>query len=129
MQRCSEWMKRLGAAGGAARLAAIYGDVPSLLENRRAAILTAVRRFSDAFGDQRVTIYRVPARISLNPHSDHQGAWVPYGTHARELIAVCAPADGGQFEIVNTDPAVASPLYFDLGEEIAVAPEAWKEGW
>lgn len=126
---CSELQRRLSAPDGAAWLAATYGDAPALLQERRQAWLAVLRRFDEAFGDMPVGLYRAPSRISLNPHSDHQGAWVPYGTHARELVCACAPDDGGEFAIVNTDPVFASPLRFRLDEEIGRAPAAWERSW
>jgi N-acetylgalactosamine kinase len=129
LQLCSESIRRFEGSDWARDLGPTYGDRPALLAERRAAYLEALGRFLDAFGDLPVAIYRCPARISLNPHSDHQGAWVPYGTHARELLAVCSPTEHGSFEIVNVDPRYASPLAFSVEEEIAAAPDAWNAKW
>lgn len=128
LQPCTTWIEQL-RSGGPAQLAGIYGGPEGLLQERRRAYLQALQRFLDAFGDRPVAIYRAPARISLNPHSDHQGAWVPYGTHARELIAVCAPNPDGVYEVVNTDVSFDELLSFNMDEEIAVAPDAWERGW
>jgi hypothetical protein len=113
----------LQAASGA------YGRDGSIWEERRSAIIRVVRRFLDAYGDVPCALYRAPARLSLNPHSDHQGAWVPYGLHIRELLCVVAPAPDGRFEVVNTDASFAPQLEFSPEVEVARAPERWAEGW
>src|SRR4051794_31241179 len=77
----------------AATLAGAYGAEPALLSERTAAAVRTLDRFLDTFGDLPCALYRAPARLSPNPHCDHQGAWVPYGLHCRELLAVAAPAD------------------------------------
>jgi N-acetylgalactosamine kinase len=109
------------------RLTSVYRD-PLVCRERAAAAVGVLNRFLEAFGDAPCALYRAPARLSLNPHTDHQGAWVPYGLHVRELLGVVAAADEG-FEIVNTDPSFAPRLAFSPAEEIGRAPAAWREGW
>jgi len=111
------------------RFAGAYGHDASAHEERSVALTRVLRRFLDAYGDLPCAVYRAPARLSLNPHSDHQGAWVPYGLHLRELLSVVAPAPDHQFELVNTDSSFAPLLSFRADEEIARAPEAWEAGW
>jgi N-acetylgalactosamine kinase len=88
-----------------------------------------LERFREAYGDLPCSVYRAPSRISLNPHSDHQGAWVPYGCHSRELLTAVALTDDDRVEIVNTDSSFAERLSFSVDEEIGRAPVAWREGW
>ena len=113
-----------------ARLAAVYGEDEALLRERREAAEAALWRFLEMYGDQPCALYRVPARISLNPHSDHQGAWVPYGLHARELLLAVSPDPSSRsLGIVNTDPTFTELLHLRLEQEITRAPDSWNEGW
>ncbi|MBI3910523.1 MAG: hypothetical protein HY320_06250 [Armatimonadetes bacterium] len=129
-RRCSEWRRVLRDGAAACRiLSPVYGYCPRTLAHRRRRWLEVLDRFADQFGDRPVRLCRSPARISLNPHCDHQGAWVPYGTHAREVVAVCGTIPCGPFEITNVDPACQPLLRFRVDEEIAVAPGAWEQGW
>jgi len=109
-------------------LAQRYGDEPAVLEERAHAVVKALRRFLEAFGDQPCAVYRAPARISLNPHCDHQGAWVPYGLHVRELVAAVGYTSDDRVEVVNTDASFAERLGFTVGEEAARSPR-WLSGW
>src|SRR4051812_38410438 len=84
-----------------ARLAETYGPEPAVLEDRRRAAVRTVGRFLETHGDLPCALYRAPARISLNPHCDHQGAWVPYGLHVRELLSAVAPTDDDHVEVTN----------------------------
>jgi N-acetylgalactosamine kinase len=111
------------------QLASVYGADAERLAERRGELARTLERFLEAFGDLPCAVYRSPARISLNPHCDHQGAWVPYGLHRRELLYIAAPVDDDRIELANVDPAFAPLLAFSMGEEIARAPAAWAEGW
>lgn len=74
-------------------------------------------------------MFRVPARIALNPHCEHQGAWVPYGTHRRELIAVVGARHGDLFTLTNVDPGYRERVSFRLRDEVEFAADAWRRGW
>jgi N-acetylgalactosamine kinase len=131
---CEASRLRAGLAAGDAglrqRFVATYGSDPGLLEERREAALAALDRFLAVYGDQPVTLLRAPARLSLNPHCDHQGAWVPYALHARELLAVVAPdVNTDHVSITNVNGHYAPLVSFRVEEEIARAPEAWARGW
>lgn len=106
-----------------------YAGNPGVCGERARAAVQVLDRFLEAFGDAPCALYRAPARLSLNPHSDHQGAWVPYGLHIRELLSVISPAEDDRFEIVNTDPTFTEQLSFSISQEIDRAPEAWETGW
>lgn len=131
LQRASELRHRFANPDALLqeRIQAAYAGAPEIGRERAAAAVRVLDRFLDAFGDLPCAVYRAPARLSLNPHSDHQGAWVPYGLHVRELLAVVSPAPDDRFEIVNTDPTFADRLTFSLAEEIERAPECWETGW
>lgn len=111
------------------RLGAVYGNEPGILRERAAAAVAVLERFLDAYGDRACALYRSPSRISLNPHSDHQGAWVPYGLHVRELLTVVSPADDDRVEITNCDPTFSSRLGFSVEEEIGRDRAAWEQDW
>lgn len=127
----SELRRRFAEPDAALReqLARVYGADPAVCAERAQAAMRVLERFVDAFGDARCALYRAPARLSLNPHSDHQGAWVPYGLHVRELLSVVSPTEDDCFELVNTDPTFAERLTFSASEEIERAPEGWHAGW
>jgi hypothetical protein len=87
------------------------------------------RRFLADRGDRDVYAFRAPARIPFNPHCGHQGAWVPYGTHRREIICLAAARTDDVVTLTDFDPSHASPLSFGLHTEISVASDAWRRGW
>ena len=110
-------------------LSEVYGPEPAVLRERAGAVVRTLNRFLGDFGDRPCAVFRAPARISLNPHCDHQGAWVPYGLHLRELLSVVAPAEDDRVEITNLDPQFAPRLAFSVEEEIARDREAWAADW
>ena len=130
--RCSSLVRLLEAGGPDIRqtLAQVYGaQATSVMEERRQAWSRVARRFLQCWGDREVSAVRAPARIALNPHCEHQGAWVPYGAHRRELICVVGPRPDGVVTLTNVDSTHRSGLSFLVREEIAVAPDAWQRGW
>ena len=80
---------------------------------------------SSSGGDRRVRVFRAPGRIALNPHCEHQGAWVPYGTHRREILLVVGARSDDLFTLSNLDPSHrrASQLRFQSGFYGASTPE------
>lgn len=131
LPRASELRSRFLAqdADLVACLGEAYGDDPAALNGRMTAVVDALDHFLASYGDLPCAVFRAPARLSLNPHCDHQGAWVPYGLHIRELLAVIAPTLDDRFEITNTSPVFEPRLAFDADEEIARDRDAWNEGW
>ncbi len=110
-------------------LAAAYGPDPDVLRERARAAAEALRRFLETHGDLPCTVYRAPARLSLNPHCDHQGAWVPYAPHVRELLCVAGPTLDESFSITNVDSRFREQLTFSVPEEIERGRSGWSEGW
>jgi len=111
-------------------LALTYGSqAAEVSEERRQAWARALRCFLEAHGDRDVLTFRAPARIALNPHCEHQGAWVPYGTHQRELICVMGRRPDDVVTLTNLDAAHRRGLSFRVQDEIAVARDAWQRGW
>jgi galactokinase len=110
-------------------LSAAYGPDPAVLTERCRAVVRTLDRFLDQFGDQPAAVYRAPARLSLNPHCDHQGAWVPYGLHVRELLSVVAPGPPDEIRMGNVDPSFEEDLRFRLSDEIDRDSLAWERGW
>jgi len=106
-----------------------YGPDQQFILGRCEAIARALERYLELFGDDPVALSRTPARISLNPHCDHQGAWVPYGCHGREIILVCSPIEEDRVCIGNTDLSFSPLLEFCPATEVRRAPEAWARGW
>jgi len=130
--RCSSLLRLLEDGGSDARaaLSRSYGPrVPGGLDERSNAWVCVLRRFHTCWGDREVHLLRAPARISFNPHCEHQGAWVPYGTHRREIICVAGARPDDVVTLTNLDPSHTNPVSFSLHGEIAVAPAAWRQGW
>jgi galactokinase len=129
---CSSLVRLLERQGPDMRqaLALTYGSQGGgASEERRQAWARALRYFLEAHGDRDVLTFRAPARIALNPHCEHQGAWVPYGTHQRELICVMARRPDDVVTLTNLDAAHRRGLSFRVQDEIAVARDAWQRGW
>ena len=130
--RCSSLLRLLERGGPDSHhaLAQTYGtQATGIIEQKRQAWLRAVRCFLERWGDGDVLAFRAPARIALNPHCEHQGAWVPYGTHQRELICLLGARRDDLITLTNLDTSHRGGLSFRVREEIAVAPEAWRSGW
>jgi N-acetylgalactosamine kinase len=112
-----------------ALLARLYGPDETLWAARTRLWRAALTAWRAAYGQGDVLLARAPGRISLNPHSDHQGCFVLYGCHAREMVVVAGRRDDDRFRLVNADPAYADDLAFGLREELDRAPAAWARGW
>ena len=130
--RCSDLLRALD--GGSAMIrrtfARAYGsDQAALVESRRSACRQVARRFLESFGDRHVRVFRVPGRIAFNPHCEHQGAWVPYGRHRREIVFMVSPRRDDLFTLSNVDSSHRQKLSFRLGQETELAPDAWGRGW
>jgi|WetSurMetagenome_2_1015567.scaffolds.fasta_scaffold49569_2 galactokinase len=111
-------------------LSRVYGESDEqVIEGRRHALRDLARQFFLQWGDREVRVFRAPGRIALNPHCEHQGAWVPYGTHRREMIALMSPRPDDVFTLTSVSPDHKKKMSFRLREEIALAPEAWQAGW
>ena len=110
-------------------LTGLYGPDADLWRPRLALWRAALERYATRFGDHEVVLCRAPARLSFNPHSDHQGSFVLYGCHHRELVVVAGASADGRTHLVNADFSHAQDLAFNLTAEIGRAPVAWRGGW
>ena len=113
----------------AVRLEAAYGSDGEIHRERAAAAVRTLEHYLESYGDGPCRLYRAPARLSLNPHSDHQGAWVPYGLHVRELLCALSLSDDDRVEITNVDPTFESRLTFAVSDEKARDPHLWSTDW
>ncbi len=130
--KCSSLVRILEGRGPDVRRALLltYGSQGAeVSEVRRQAWVRALRCFLECHGDRDVLTFRAPARIALNPHCEHQGAWVPYGTHQREMTCVAAMRPDDLITLTNVDAAHRRGLSFRVPDEIAVASDAWQRGW
>lgn len=130
--RCLELLRLLEHDRAEAREALSHAyrtGARARLEDRRQAWARVARRFLERWGDREVLAVRAPARIALNPHCEHQGAWVPYGTHSRELLCLAGARSDDTVTLTNLDPTHRGDLSFRVQEEVSVAPEAWRRGW
>lgn len=128
----SQWMTLLTppfAADARRPLTALYGADPAVWRARAELLCRALACYREWFGEGDVQLVRAPARVSLNPHADHQGCFVLYGCHARELVAVAGARDDRRFVVANADPQYETPLSFSLDAERDRDSAAWERGW
>jgi N-acetylgalactosamine kinase len=88
-----------------------------------------LQKYRECYGDDPVALFRAPARLSFNPHSDHQGSFVLYATHGREVLLAAGRRADRRFSVSNVDGAYRQGLEFDPAEEVARAEAAWQRGW
>ena len=110
-------------------LISLYGSDAAVWSGRCALIRQALGAYRELYGSGPVLLSRAPARLSLNPHSDHQGSFVLYGCHARDIVVVAGWRDDQEFVLGNAAPEFASGQSFTVEREVAHAPEAWRRGW
>ncbi len=130
VQDVSRWGAMLAdSAQTAPLLAATYGPDEANWPERLALWQAAATRWQEAFGSGEVLLTRAPARISFNPHSDHQGAHVLYGCHQREMVVAAGWREDSLVQVVYGDPQYASTQSFDLAAEPDLDRAAWEAGW
>ncbi|MCX7824008.1 MAG: NTP transferase domain-containing protein [Verrucomicrobiae bacterium] len=110
-------------------LTRIYGPDRDFIRERVVLYRRLLRKYRDQYGDEPVAVFRAPARISFNPHSDHQGSFVLYGTHGREVLLAAGRRADRRFSVSNADASYRQYLEFDPAEEISRAAAAWQRGW
>jgi len=110
-------------------LTRIYGPDPALIRQRVPLYQALLQKYRDCYGDGPVALFRAPARLSFNPHSDHQGSFVLYATHGREILLAAGLREDRRFSVSNVDENYRQPLEFHPQEEIDRAPAAWRRGW
>lgn len=108
---------------------ALYGPETANWPARTAQWARAVALWRRAYGDGEMLLSRAPARLSLNPHSDHQGIYVLYACHQREVVVAAGRRDDGRVVLSHADPAYQGGLSFDLTTEMARDAAAWDRGW
>ncbi|MSS73774.1 MAG: hypothetical protein EXS64_20135 [Candidatus Latescibacteria bacterium] len=102
-----------------ARLRAIYGDDPALLDERRRAYVNLLTRFGMAYGDEEVIVTRSPARINLRGvHVDHRGGHVNYVCISRETLVAAHAREDDHVFMLNTDPKKYGPRSFSVTDEL-----------
>lgn len=104
-----------------------YGHDRRLEQEKRRQLEGLAVVFQSRYGAPPDAVYRIPSRISLNPHSDHQGAFVPYGCHARETLLAVRYIPGDQVTLCNLDMRCEQHLSFSLAEETRRGD--WQGGW
>ena len=112
-----------------ATLTSLYGNDPGVWSERCKLLRQALGAYREHFGSGPVLLSRAPARLSFNPHSDHQGSFVLYGCHAREIVLVVGWRDDHEFHLANAAPEFASGLSFSIESAIEDDPTAWNRGW
>lgn len=110
-------------------LTRIYGPDPALIRERVPLYRALLQKYRACYGDEPVALFRAPARLSFNPHSDHQGSFVLYAAHGREILLAAGLREDRRFSVSNVDENYRQPLEFHPQEEIDRAPAAWRRGW
>lgn len=110
-------------------LTRIYGPDPALIRERVPLYQALLQKYRESYGDEPVALFRAPARLSFNPHSDHQGSFVLYAAHGREILLAAGLREDRRFSVSNVDGNYRQPLEFHPQEEIDRAPAAWRRGW
>jgi len=126
-----EWLEALAEPDAAMRrtLAELYGPDETLWAERTRLWRRALTDYGARFGNQPVIVSRAPARLSFNPHSDHQGSFVLYACHAREIVLVAGLGDEDLVWLINSDHEHADELGFEPAVEMDRDAEAWRAGW
>lgn len=111
---------RLHDAAMMARLRTIFGNRPSLFEERRTTYTALLDAFEQTYGrHDRVALVRAPARINLKGvHVDHRGGHVNYLTIDREIVIAVGPRDDDTVLLRDQESDRFGPRMFRIGEEL-----------
>ncbi len=113
-----QWIARLDAPDAAVRsaLAAVYGPIIAVLDERKALLKRVLIHFAGNYGDAPVRVFRAPGRINLRGmHVDTHGGYLNLMTHDRETIVVAAPNDRREFCFSNIERS-HSPMVLKLDD-------------
>ncbi len=102
----AQWIARLDAPDAAVRsaLAAVYGPLTRVLEERKALLKRVLLHFAGNYGDASVRVFRAPGRINLRGmHVDTHGGYLNLMTHDRETVIVAAPNSQREFCFSNLE--------------------------
>ena len=107
----------------------IYGDDPSIIEDRKKAYLTLLNKFSEKYGVEReIVICRSPWRVNLKGvHIEHRGGFVNYLTHRREILIAASPRNDDKICLTNLRNELFPPREFSIREELKKGN--WKDWW
>ena len=94
-------------------LTRIYGPDPTLIRERVGLYRSVVKKYQECYGNEPMALFRAPARLSFNPHSDHQGSFVLYTTHGREVLLAAGLRPDRRFSVSNVAPEYRQGLEFD----------------
>jgi N-acetylgalactosamine kinase len=107
----------------------IYGDDPSIIEDRKKAYLTLLNKFGDKYGFEReIVICRSPSRVNLKGvHIEHRGGFVNYLTHRREILIAASLRNDDKVCLTNLRSELFPPREFSIREELNKGN--WKDWW
>ncbi|MBC8346588.1 MAG: hypothetical protein H8E56_10050 [Candidatus Marinimicrobia bacterium] len=107
MHPAIDWQKELSIEPNSNTLKwdSIYGNNPTLIQERKSAFLQLVERFYKAYGEDRtVNISRVPGRVNLmGRHIDHQGGFINTVAINKEILLAFSPREDSNIQIHNMD--------------------------
>jgi N-acetylgalactosamine kinase len=107
----------------------IYGDDPTIIEDRRKAYLLLLNKFGGKYGfDREIVICRSPSRVNLKGvHIEHRGGFVNYLTHRREIIIAASSRNDDKVCLTNLRTELFPPREFSICEELNKGN--WKDWW
>lgn len=102
-----DWQKELStrSISNTIKWDSIYGDNPTLIQDKKSDYLKLVQKFYETFGaDRPVTISRAPGRVNLmGRHIDHQGGFINTVAIDKEILLAYSPRDDFEFHFHNMD--------------------------
>ena len=101
----SQWLNKLNS-GLEQELYEIYGDQPTVIQERSKAIIDIVKQFTIIHGDKKnLMIIRAPGRANLmGRHIDHQGGFINTVAIHREILLAASSRKDNLIKISNANP-------------------------
>lgn len=110
------------------RFAAIYGNNPELIAERREAYIALLNAFIAKYGDHEVIISRAPGRLNvMGRHIEHRGGSINVMTISREMLSAVSLRHDDIVRASNTDPAFADSEFSILDHIKRYNSENWLE--
>ena len=107
MKTVADWQKefRNPSPNLKQKLKSIYGNSPSLLQERISSFSRLLSKTASVLGkERRIILIRIPGRINLmGVHIEHRGGYVNYLTIQREIIMVASPRNDSKIRGFNVD--------------------------
>jgi N-acetylgalactosamine kinase len=105
----------------ASELLYIYGSLPELIEERKAAYSELLRVCEGVLGSDRpILLARAPGRINMmGRHIDHQGGYCNLMSIDREVLVAAAPREDDEVHLYNVRPEEFGERAFSMADLLA----------